>query len=386
VLPRRACLGAELPADEDAFGEDGVLLSAVAAGSMAESAGLRGGDQIRSIAGMRVTDLCTLSAALRKAGEAPEVEICFVRDGQPQTGTASVVVQPLEPLEGVTYGELAIDNTRLRTIVTRVTNPRALVVVLQGIACESIDHALTPDAPLAQLVAGWAAAGLDSFRFDKRGVGDSEGGPCHEIGFRTELEDARHALACARQLARERRAPLFVFGHSVGGIMAALLAREVAGVIVYGTPVMRWLACLQDSVGRQLRLRGEPADEIERQVHRLDELAGTGELNGRSAQYHRELDVVDSEVAWRGVDAPTLVLRGEHDWVVRDDDQARIGELCSGPTTIVDLPDLDHLFGKHVDRAASLRDYGAGTFDRAIIECTVDWVTRTLRAQIENNN
>lgn len=380
MLPRRACLGAELPADEDAFLEGGVALSAVAAGSMAESAGLRGGDLVQSIAGLPVTDLCTLSAALRKAGEATEVEIGFVRDGQPRTGTATVVVQPREPLEGVTYGELAIDATRLRTIVTQVSSPRAMVVVLQGIACESIDHALTPDAPLAQLVAGWAAAGIDSFRFDKRGVGDSEGGPCHEIGFRTELDDARHALECARQLARERRAPLFVFGHSVGGIMAAQLAREVAGVIVYGTPVMRWLACLKDSVGRQLQLRGEPADEIARHVDRLDELSGTGELNGRSAQYHRELDAVDCEAAWRDVTAPTLILRGEYDWVVREDDQARIAELCGGPTTIVDLPDVDHLFGKHADREASLRDYGAGTSDRAIVDCTVDWVTRTLRA------
>lgn len=369
VLPRRAYLGAELPDDREAFACDGVKLTAVAPGSMAASAGLRGGDLIRSIDGLPVTDLCSLTAALRRAGAASEVEIRFVRDGAQHAGTA--IVQPYESAEGIRYGELVVNGVRLRTISNHVPAPRAMIVVLQGIACESVE--LGVDTPLGGLIAGWAAAGFDSFRFDKRGVGDSEGGPCRELDFRTELDDARQAITRAREPSN---LPVFLFGHSVGGIMTALLAREleVAGAMVYGTPVMRWLACLKDSVGRQLALRGAPADEIAQQIGRLDELASAGELNGRSTQYHRELDDIDIEAAWRTVEVPTLVLRGEHDWVVRDDDQARIAGLCRGATTIVDLLGLDHLFGKHADRAASLRDYGAGGFDPAIVEHTVDWL------------
>jgi len=372
-------LGAELPGDAEAFVDGGVRLADVGAGSMAEAAGLRGGDLIVAIAGVAVNDLASLGAALRAAGATEPgttAEIELVRDGQRRSAAAAVVRQPYEALAGVVYGELAVDGARLRTIATDVGESRGVIAVIQGIACESIDFADATDVPLAGLIAGWAAAGWDSFRFDKRGVGDSDGGPCRDCGFEVELDDARRALAQAGELARARGVPLFVFGHSVGGIVTALLAAEcgAAGVMVYGTPVMRWLACLKDSVERQLRLRGASEDELAERVAKLDELASVGELNGRSAAYHRELDRVDIEAAWRRVTAPTLVLRGEHDWVVRDDDQARIAELSGGTTTIVDLPGLDHLFGWHADRAASLRDYGVGAFDPAIVERTLAWL------------
>lgn len=378
MLSRRAFLGAELPGDDEAFVDGGVKLDAVTPNGMAASAGLQAGDVLLTLAGAPVRDLCELSAALRKAGTEPTCEVTFLRGGKPEQGRATVAAQPPESLEGVTYGELAVEGARLRTIATRVVEPRGLIAFVQGIACESIDQALTPDAPLAGLVAGWAEAGFDSFRFDKRGVGDSDGGPCKTIDYRTELADARAALGRAREIARARGLPLVIFGHSVGGIIAAQLASdlEARGVIVYGTPVMRWIDCLRDSTRRQLGLRGAPADEIEQRLQALDDLAKTGELNGRSAAYHEQLAGVDIEAAWRAVTPPVLVVRGEHDWVVRDDDQARIAELASA--TIVDVPGLDHLFGWHADREASLRDYGVGTFDPAIVKVTVEWLDKTV--------
>jgi pimeloyl-ACP methyl ester carboxylesterase len=378
VLSRRAFLGAELPGDQEAFVEGGVKLDAVTPKGMAASAGLQAGDVLLSLAGAPVRELCELSAALRKAGAEATCEVVFLRKGEQKTARATVAEQPLESLEGVTYGELAVEGARLRTIATRVIQPRALIAVVQGIACESIDQALTPDAPLAGLVGGWAEVGFDSFRFDKRGVGDSDGGPCKDVDYRTELSDARIAIGRAREIARARNLPLVIFGHSVGGIMAAQLAGELdaRGVIVYGTPVMRWIECLRDSTRRQLGLRGASPQEIDERLAAIDQLAQAGELNGRSAAYHEQLDDLDLEGIWRGVTQPVLVVRGEHDWVVREDDQARIGQLASA--TIVDVPGLDHLFGWHADREASLRDYGVGTFDPAIVKTTVEWMDRTV--------
>jgi pimeloyl-ACP methyl ester carboxylesterase len=137
---------------------------------------------------------------------------------------------------------------------------------------------------------------------------------------------------------------------------------------------MRWLDCLLDSTARQLALRGASADDIADQLDGIRALAQRGELNGRSAAYHAQLHALDGEVAWRAVTAPVLVLRGEHDWVVRPDDAARIAELARGPTTITDLSGLDHVLGWHPDRTASLRDYGTGRSDRAVAEATVAWL------------
>ena len=268
--------------------------------------------------------------------------------------------------------QLAVEGARLRTLETEAEGSRCLVLVIQGIACESVD---TPDSPLAKLVASWR---LSTLRFDKRGVGDSEGGPCDVTDFRTELADARAALALA--ITRARGRPLFVFGHSVGGILAALIGDQpaIAGIIVYGTPVMRWLDCLVDSTRRQLELRGAEPATIARETAAIETLARVGELNGRSAAYHAQLHELDLAAAWQRVTAPVLVLRGEHDWVVRADDQARIAELARGPTTIIDLPNVDHLLGAHADREASLRDYGVGVFDPTIGDAIAAWIHSTL--------
>jgi alpha-beta hydrolase superfamily lysophospholipase len=386
-LPRRAFLGAELPDDRDAFSGDGVLIAGARPDGMIDRAGIRGGDRVIELAGVRVTTLCELSAGLRRAGAAETTEIVYVRDGQRVVVVVDVDPHPRE--DGVEYGELAVAGARLRRLAVATSSPRAVVLVMQGIACESIDLATRSDAPLAGLVAGWARAGVDSLRVDKRGVGDSEGGPCEELDFATELADVRAALDDAAAVARRRRVPLIVFGHSVGGVMAARLVGDgalaagvagVAGVIVYGTPVMRWFDCLVDSIGRQLALRGASADDIERATRGLEDRARVGGLNGRSAAYHAQLHALDLEAIWRGVAAPVLVLRGEHDWVVRPDDQARIAELAPRGATIVDLPGLDHLFAWHADREASLRDYGDGRFDPLIVDATLGWIDRLCSA------
>lgn len=373
-LPRRAYLGAELPGDSEAFTPDGVRIAGVIEGTMAAHADLRAGDVLVSIDGHLVHDLRTLSAALRIAGHAATVELIVLRDGVHHVTRTDVIAVPNEP--DARYGVVTVDDARLRTILTCAQSPRALVLVIQGIACESIDFALDPDAPLAALVAGWRHAGYDALRFDKRGVGDSEGPPCATSDFHTELADARAVLAVARETAAQRNVPLVVFGHSVGGIIASQLARDVAGVIVYGTPVMRWLDCLLDSTERQLRMRGAGFPEIQAQLAAIRNLASTGELNGRSAAYHEQLHALDLEAAWRAVDAPVLVVRGEHDWVVRPEDQSRIADLAPGATSVVDLPGLDHLFGWHEGRAASMRDYGSGRADPSLADATVAWLDR----------
>lgn len=376
MLPRRAFLGAEL-ADEP-FVDDGMRLAAVGKGGTAASAGLKAGDVIVSIAGMPMTDARAVGAALRKAGQEPICELTFVRGDKRETAKATVVEHPMEALESVSYGELAVNGARLRTLGTRVAGPRALIMMLQGVACDSIDQGLSSDSALAGLLAGWAEAGFDSLRFDKRGVGDSEGEPCETIGFESELADARVAVGRAREVARARGIPLVLFGHGVGGVMGALLAGDldVRAMIVYGTPASRWLRSRRDAVREQLILDGAES-EVEAELAAMEEVMQAGELDGRTAAYHLELDAVDLEAAWRSVSAPVLIVRGEHDWVVTATEQERIAQLAAN-ATVADCSGLDHQLGWHPDRHSSLRDYGLGRFEPSIVKATVEFVDRTV--------
>lgn len=361
VLPRRAVLGAELPDDREAFPGDGMRIAGVVATGMAASGGLVAGDLVISISGRSVRDLCELSEALRHAGAETTTELVYQRGTDRRVASVETIPMPEQP--GERYDELEVEGARLRIIEVRPT--RGLVLVIQGIACESIDHPLDA-TPLDTLVRGWAEVGYGSIRFDKRGVGDSEGGPCRDTDFETELGDVRAVLAYAVGRARAAQVPLMLFGHSVGGMMAPLVAvPEVRGIVVYGAPVMPWIDCLIDSVRRQLEHRGASEQEIDEATRSIQRLTTTGDLNGRAATYHAQLAALDLEAAWRAVDTPVLVVRGEYDWVVDARDQARISTLA-GRVTILDLPRLDHLLGRHVDHAASLRDYGNGAPDDSV--------------------
>jgi alpha-beta hydrolase superfamily lysophospholipase len=378
-LPRRAFLGAVLAADREAFTAAGICVDDVVPGGMAAHAGVIRGDVITSVAGLPVRSLAELARALRRAGADAATTLTYTRGEQPSSRTVEVTRAASEQLDGIAVqlGAVEVAGDRLRTIVTIAPAPRAAILVLQGIACESIE---TPDTPLVALVHGWARAGLDTIRIDKRGLGDSEGAPCGELDFETELAGYRAALELAVTHARSRGVPLVVFGHSVGAIVAARLVPDhaVAGCILYGAPCARWLACLIETTRRQLGLQGASPDAIERAATDLAERAFIDGLNGRSAAYHRQLDAIEPATLWARVAVPLLVVRGEHDWVVRADDQARITTLVRGPATMIDLPHLDHVMGWHPDHAASLRDYGAGPADPSIVAATLAWIDRLL--------
>src|SRR5690348_7104137 len=100
-LPRRAYLGAELPADDEAFTASGTRISAVTPGGMADRAGVCAGDTIVTLADLPVRSFGELAAALRRAGALSSIEIRFARDAVVHVGTADVVPCPLEELEGI---------------------------------------------------------------------------------------------------------------------------------------------------------------------------------------------------------------------------------------------------------------------------------------------
>ena len=104
--------------------------------------------------------------------------------------------------------------------------PRAVLVVHHGLKDHS-DRYL----PFAEKLA---AAGVAFYAYDMRGHGRSAG-PRATLPSATALVDDLEAFV-ARVRAREPGRPLFVLGHSVGGLVTALYTVErhpdVAGVIL----------------------------------------------------------------------------------------------------------------------------------------------------------
>ena len=83
-----------------------------------------------------------------------------------------------------------------------------------------------------------AAAGVASYRFDKRGVGSSAGDYL-STGFHTETADAAAALAALAGAPEVTKNQIGLVGHSVGALIAVRLAADnsdVSSVVMLAGP------------------------------------------------------------------------------------------------------------------------------------------------------
>jgi esterase/lipase len=61
---------------------------------------------------------------------------------------------------------------------------------------------------------------------------------------------------------------VFIFGHSMGGVMAPLLAADVPvrGIIAYGTTSRTWTEYMLENIRRQMELSGSSYADINRRM------------------------------------------------------------------------------------------------------------------------
>lgn len=105
-------------------------------------------------------------------------------------------------------------NTPLAGFEIQPESPRAGLIIVHGLA----EHS----ARYHELARSLAARHIAVFAFDQRGHGDSTGVRTHVAEFEQFVDDAQaigHAVS-----ARYPALPLYVWGHSMGAVVATLLA------------------------------------------------------------------------------------------------------------------------------------------------------------------
>lgn len=422
-LPRKAVLGAVLqPAPYDG----GALVQIVIAGNTAEALSVRPGDVIVAVNGINVRTPGEVlkQTALFEAGK--ETGLTVVRNEERIRLKGRAVARPGETFSGATvdYGSLPFRDGRLRDILVMPDGrPDAPVVFfIQGYSCIGVEPT-TPGNLFRRFGEELLRRGIGYYRVEKVGMGDSVGSlKCQEIDFQTEMEAFAKAY---RHLVEDHRVTsdrVFIMGHSLGGIQAPLLAREIAprGVAVYGTIVRDWADYHHDLDAVQpFIIRGEdPADAMahasrSRDLFRLfffegmapDAIAearpdllgsmkssfewdGTHML-GRSPQFLRQLAAVKTLVAWRDVKSNVLSLFGQSDLeALTDADQKYLVEAVNywrpGSGEYVEFPDTDHGMRLSGSRLA-IRDRNraggpplTGEFNGRIVMALADWIERSM--------
>lgn len=325
--------------------------------------------------------------------------------------------RPLEEIPDLDshYGVLRTpDGARLRTILTkpaRATGRLPAILFVQWLSCDSIELPASRQDGWSRMLRGLARqSGVVMMRTEKSGVGDSEGTDCERLDYETELAQHRAALAALRRSEHVDANRIVVFGASMGGNMAPLIAagEDVAGVMIWGGGAKSWL---ERTLGFERRAKqfekvsGSELDSYMRSLARfliaylLDRkdpatiargnpalaqvwgrMVGTGEGThyGRPLAFHQQAAAQDWAAAWERVDAPVLVLYGEYDWYedaaahglvadIVNRKRARLGEF-------VQIPATDHHFMLYPDARAAFRDEGGIVNSDVVVAVMLRWL------------
>jgi dipeptidyl aminopeptidase/acylaminoacyl peptidase len=250
----------------------GALIEAVIPGSTAEAAGFKGGDVLLTLDGTKIAGAvdAVQKIAARKAGALVTIE--FRRGDTPVKKAITLKGRPFEESDAceVVYGSVPSRAGRLRTILTRPKGEGKYPALffIQGIGLASIDNPVGPPGSHKIIVDDFARRGFLTLRVDKPGCGDSEGGPARDVDFDTELDGYRQGLKMLKARGDVDAERIFIFGHSMGGVMAPLLAAEVPvrGIIVYGTIARTWTEYMLENTRRQRELADSDPSAIDRDL------------------------------------------------------------------------------------------------------------------------
>jgi alpha-beta hydrolase superfamily lysophospholipase len=404
-LPRRPSLGvnlAETPA--------GPAVSAVVRGSAAEVAGLRSGDVIRSINGKPASSTADVVAGVRQSGANRPVQL--VIGGSYGERRIKIVVPEARRERGegfkTVYGAVSVRSALQRTLLTLPSanvGKSPVLLIVDGIGCFSVDVAGDPADAYQSLAHDLARAGIATLRVEKSGIGDSQGPACAQTDFHHETEAYTAALKALRAERRVDPGRIYLFGHSIGSVIAPALTADspVRGVIVAEAVGRNWFEYELANLRRQLELGGDSAAQVdealarkERCMHRLlidgeDERqiesrepdCKTPNSYPASAEYMRQAAAQNVARLWEQMpQVPVLAIYGDADIVTDPADHRRIVDIVrarGGEADLVIIHGMDHHLRHAGSISAAYLAFEAGkessfAYEKSLSDTIADWL------------
>lgn len=325
--------------------------------------------------------------------------------------------KPLESTPGLEteYGAVRMsEGYHLRSILVRpagTRGPLPAIFYVQPVSCGSIEWPEKVPTTLRQLAL---RSGHVVIRIERAGTGDSEGPQCSALDYDTEVRHYREALDQLSGHGWVVRDKVIIYGSSLGSTVAPLIAqdRKLAGVIVQGGGALTYVERMinfdrlwfersgrfppnevHERVLKSIRfnqaylLGRKTPDQIEREQPDLEgvwaSMRGTVEAPphyGRPHAWHWQAADKNFLAAWSRVQAPVLVLWGEHEqFEPRHGHQMivdAVNALRPGTATFVELNGIDHSLWRYPSSYAAYREEG-GVVDReAFLVPVLDWLRR----------
>jgi len=413
----------------------GVVVTQILPHGSMDALGAKKNDVLLKINNQEVTsvqDLLTIRAALR---EGDRMSATVWRDGKEKvlSGRAAHFPYETSKYSKVIYDHFEHKGGKIRTIINQPLAPgkHPIIFFIPGYNCTSIDN-MHPRSPYRKLLDSLMAKGYAIFRMEKPGMGDNEDtGDCRQLGFHQELEAYLAGYDQIQKYDFVDTENIFLWGHSMGGLYAPLIAAEKQpkGVAFYGMVHDSWTEYLLRMVRYQNpRINASDYLETDRDIRTIyallyehyhlgkssKELAqnpeydkvlrrdfwfdGENQILLRHEDFWRELYEYSMTEAFHKFEGYVLSMNGEADLeVINDFSQREVVHIVNtfhpGKGEFYYLPKTDHMMievgtleeGASLRYQARYRDLMDKNFNYDIVEKTHAWIQDKLDKSTTHN-
>ncbi len=251
-----------------------------------------------------------------------------------------------------------------------------------------------------------AGHGIASLRFDKRGAGKTALGPdLYEFSFERIVDDAQAALVFLYSRPETNGLPIFLIGHSQGGLIALILAGDcerIDGIILMATAGRPIDSVLEDQVRIQAKELGLSRENLALQIEELKSLfhcvrdvrdwtpeTVPPKIYAAKHMHRWYAELLDRDPLRLVTDihCPLLILQGDQDQQVSTRDAELLYRAAT--STGIDVESIlfrgcDHLF-KRVGSVRGIRAYydGRRHVVPSIIKTVTQWILRVAGEPID---
>lgn len=267
-----------------------------------------------------------------------------------------------------------------------------IVVLLHGSGPSDMDETVGPNKPFKDLAGGLASKGIASIRYVKRTLaypGD------FNKGFTVKeevMDDALAAIALAKTIPGVDKNKIFLFGHSMGGMLApklALQAPELKGIVLAAAPARKLTDIIEEQNKYSVEQAKDTTGNLQKQLEEvlkqtaktritsLGKMKPDSVLLGLPAAYWVDLNQYDQVATAKKLSKQKIfVAQGAFDFQVSPQDldlwKAALGK--KGNVTLKLYPDLNHLFIPQKEKGG-VSQYGIpGSVSEVFVDDLANWI------------
>lgn len=272
--------------------------------------------------------------------------------------------------------EVVTGTYKLPGVITRPKgkNNLPIVILLQGSGPHNKDGQIGPNKIYQDMAWGLASQGVAVLRYDKRTYvyGKSASPKGKDITPEEEvIEDAISASQLAASLPFVDAQKVFIAGHSLGGLLAPLIATRcpsVKGLILLAAPSRPQDDILKEQLHYLASLNGDTNEQLLMQQYQQIKASAP-------ESYWDYLDKYAPVMTAHSLTIPMLFLQGERDYQVTMQDFAmwKLGMFGKSNVTFRSYPSLNHCFMEGTGKSTPMEYNHPGRVSEKVIKDIAEW-------------